>query len=311
MRNNAKIWHIGLPQKGSPFLLYNFDVNSLKKNIEWYSLALLFASVLFIWYGVFAENQAGKLTVSFLDVGQGDAIFIEGPNGNQVLVDGGPNKAILRELGHSMPFYDHSIDVVMETHPDLDHIGGLPDVLNNYKVETIIEDGLRSETAAEKELENIVAEKKVNEIIAVRGMKIDLGGGAFLEILSPDRDVSGSDTNTASIVAKLVYGKTSFLLTGDAPTAIENYLAKIDGKNLKTDVLKVAHHGSKNSASESFLGFASPEVAVISAGLNNRYGHPNQEILDMFNRFGIPFAETFKDGDIVFESDGERVERVK
>ena len=284
----------------------NFRENSGK-----YALGLLFLAVLFIWYGVFAENNAGKLTVSFLNVGQGDAIFIEGPNGNQILVDGGPNKAILRELGHSMPFYDHSIDVVMETHPDLDHIGGLPEVFHNYKVETIIEDGLRSETAAEKELENIVAEKKVNEIVARRGMKIDLGDGAFLEILSPDRDVSGSDTNTASIVAKLVYGKTSFLLTGDAPTSIENYLAKVDGKNLKTDVLKVAHHGSKNSASEAFLGFASPEMAVISAGLDNRYGHPNQEILDMFNKFGIPFVETFKDGDIVFESDGERVERIR
>lgn len=288
--------------------LYNyFMLKSFKDNFRWYLLLFLFGSVFTIWYGVFAEERASLLKVYFLDVGQGDAIFIEAPNGNQILMDGGPNKSVLRELGKVMPFYDRSIDMIIATHPDLDHIGGIPAVLENYSVREFLEDGISSDTAVSKELKAIVSEKKIKESVARRGMTIDLGGGAEIAILFPDRDSSGWDTNTASVVAKLTYGKTSFLLTGDSPEEVENYLADLDGKNLKADVLKVSHHGSKNSSSESFLGFASPSFAVISAGKDNKFGHPDKEVLDLLGRFEAEVFKTMDRGMVGFESDGDGV----
>ncbi len=279
-----------------------------KKNFHWYLLLFLFSSVLIIWYGVFAEERAGLLKVYFLNVGQGDAIFIEAPNGNQILMDGGPNKSVLRELGKVMPFYDRSIDMIIATHPDFDHIGGIPAVLQNYSVGMFLESGAEAGTEVEKELKSLLKNKKTKEILAKRGMSVDLGGGAEIAILFPDRDSSGWETNTASVVAKLIYGETSFLLTGDSPEEVENYLADLDGKNLKADVLKVSHHGSKNSSSESFLGFASPSFAVISAGKDNKFGHPDKEVLDLLSRFEAEVFKTMDAGMVGFESDGEKIQ---
>ncbi len=256
-----------------------------------------------VWYAVYAESRSG-LTVAFLDVGQGDAIFIQAENGNQVLLDGGPNKAVLSQLSKIMPFYDRSIDVVIATHPDGDHIGGLPDVLNRYNVDLVIEPGVESDTAVYKEFERLVEEKGVKKLLARRGMKIILNDNTYLLILFPDRDVSGFDSNDASIVAKLVYEKTSFLFMGDSPKKIEEYLVSLDKEKLNTDVLKVGHHGSRTSTSESFLGYTSPEYAIISAGKNNRYGHPHKETLDMLNKFQIRILRTDESGIIKIKSDG-------
>ena len=275
--------------------------------IKKYFLLLLILANLMIFYTVFAETKANLLKVSFLDVGQGDAIFIESPTGNQLLIDGGPDKTILNALGRVMPFYDKSIDMILVTHPDQDHIGGIPEVLKNYSVGEYISSGATSSTGTYKELENEIEKNKVETEIVRAGEIIDLGGGAILKIIYPVDDPKGSDTNKSSVIAKLYYGNSTFIFTGDAPTDVEQYLAMTDGKELKSDVLKVAHHGSRNSLSPEFLSAVAPEYSVISAAKDNSFGHPHQEILDFLNSIETMILGTYDLGDIYFVSDGQTI----
>jgi len=279
-------------------------MQSLKKNARWYLLVTLILANVLIWYAISAESRNGILTVAFLDVGQGDAIFIEAPNGNQVLIDGGSNRGVLKELSRVMPFYDRSIDVIFATHPDKDHIGGLPAVLERFDIKMYIDPGVTNDTGTYNTLTRLLERNEVRHEIARRGQKIILDKDVVLHILFPDRDVSGVDANDASIVAKLVYGETSFLLTGDSPKKIEKYIASIDGSSLASNVLKVGHHGSKTSSSELFIGYASPDYAVISLGKDNRYGHPHDVVLAALTLFNIPVLRTDELGTIIFESDG-------
>ena len=274
---------------------------------------ILFALAIGIWYAVISEDRGGKLTFSFLNVGQGDAIFIDAPSGRQALIDGGRGRVVLRELARASPWWDRSIDVVVATHPDLDHIGGLPDVLARYRVGLVMRSSVLDEGSADSAAFDAAADAEAKQgaalLVAKRGQIIDLGGGASMEVLYPDRDVSGVETNAGSIVARLVYGETAFMLTGDAPQAIEEYLALLDGKELHSNVLKAGHHGSKTSSSELFIGFVSPEYAVFSRGCDNSYGHPHAEVVALFKRFEIPALDTCKDGAITFVSDGTTVRR--
>src|SRR3990167_489700 len=267
-------------------------------------LVILLLGAAFSVYAASREDRGGILTVAFLDIGQGDAIFIDTPSGNQMLIDGGPGKSVLRELSKVMPFYDRSIDVVIATHADQDHVGGLPNVLKNYKVNIFMEPGLSGPSSSYEELEKMVGNNKSNikKILARRGMVVDLGDGAILQILFPVIDSPGTNTNMSSIVAKLVYGENEFMLTGDSPIAIEDYLVSLGG--LQSDVLKAGHHGSKTSSSDEFVRAVAPQHTVISAGKNNRYTHPHQEVLDILNNFGIKILRTDELGIIVFKSDG-------
>jgi competence protein ComEC len=277
------------------------------RNIKIYFLLLLLFTNVMIFYTVFLQSQSGVLKVSFLNIGQGDSALIESPTGNQFLIDGGPDKSILNALGRIMPFYDKKIDAVLATHPDSDHIGGLPEVLKNYTVGEYISNGATSSTGVSKELQSEILKKNIKTEVVRAGEIFDLGGGAYLKILYPVSSPKGTDTNEYSIVAKLYYGNSTFMFTGDAPTDVEDYLAKIDGAELKSDVLKVAHHGSKNSLSPAFLSAVLPEYSVISAGLNNRYGHPHKEILDFLNSINSNILITYNLGDIYFVSDGQTV----
>jgi competence protein ComEC len=281
-------------------------------------VVILLLTAVFSIYFSFREERNGILTVAFLDVGQGDAIFIEAPNGNQILIDGGPSKQVLRELSKVMPFYDRSIDAVLLTHTDQDHVGGLPDVLKKYKVGILMESGVSGKSSSYEELKKMVSESPTTgqskKILARKGMIVDLGDGAKLEIIFPITVFDGMETNNASIVARLVYGENEFLFTGDSPIAIENYLAfqedlkSSNDNSLQSDVLKVAHHGSKNSDSSKFVSAVSPEYAVISVGKDNKYGHPNQETLDTLNNFGAKILRTDELGRIIFKSDGVNLE---
>ncbi len=263
-----------------------------------------------VFYTVTASTEGNILKVSFLDIGQGDAIFIESPTGNQVLIDAGPGTSILTALGRVMPFYDKSVDIVLATHPDADHVGGIPEILKNYSVGEYIFNGATSSTSIFKELDRQIIERNIKTELVRAGDIIDIGGGAYLEILYPNIDPKGKDTNSYSIVAKLYYGDSTFLLTGDAPTSVLNYLVKTSGGELDSDVLKVAHHGSKNSLSIEFLSAVTPEYSIISAGKDNRYGHPHKEILDSLNYAKSKILGTYELGDINFISDGENI-RIK
>lgn len=282
-------------------------MQQIRENLHWYILGVLFAAAVLIWYAVVAEDRAGKLTVAFLDVGQGDAIFIESPTGAQMMIDGGPGAVMLRELGNVMPFYDRSIDLLLVSNPDTDHMAGFIATLRSFKVNAVVEPGTAGASSDYRALEELIKEKEVQRIIAHRGQRFNLGGGAYFEILFPDRDVSGLDTNDGSIIGKLVYGNTSFLFPGDAPESIERYLASLDGAGLDVDVLKAGHHGSRTSTSDALLGFASPAIAVISAGKDNRYGHPHEEVLERLKRFDVETFGTYERGRVIMESDGETV----
>lgn len=285
---------------------------AIKSKLKLGLLVILVLTCLFSAYFVAKEDRRGVLTVVFLDIGQGDAIFIEAPTGNQILIDGGPGKSILRELSKVMPFYDRSIDVLIASHPDADHISGLNDVLGRYKIDLFMEPGVEGETTLYKELNSRIERLKIEKLEARRGMVVYLGEGTVLEILFPVTDPRGMETNTASIVARLVYGENEFLLTGDSPKNIEEYLVSLECQRcpltLKADVLKVGHHGSKTSTSNIFVQAVSPDFTVISAGKDNRYGHPHPEVIDTLTKHKTKILRTDEQGRIVFESDGVNLE---
>ena len=269
-----------------------------------FSLLIFTAGILFF---AFKHQNSNQLKVVFLDVGQGDSIYIEAPNGRQMLIDGGPDAKLLSSLSRVMPFADRSIDMVLATHPDMDHIGGLPLLLDNYKVASIVENGATSTSKAFSSLEDKIIKKKINKIIARRGMHIilDEKKNIYFDILFPDRDILNMDSNDGSIVGKLTYGANSFMLTGDAPIYTENLIQWNEkDSTLHSDVLKLGHHGSRTSSSILWLEKVNPKVAIISAGKNNRYGHPHKELLDRLFTLHIPFLSTADLGNIVFKSDG-------
>ncbi len=270
-------------------------------------LLLLLVSTVFVWSIVLSKSGSGVLTVAFLDVGQGDSIFIEAPNGSQMLIDGGRGRAVLRGLGKVMHFYDRSIDVVLATHPDMDHIGGLPEVFKRYKVANFIESGVHDDGADNLSLHHAVEKEGLKPVYARQGMRVVLDEDVTAYILFPDRDVSYVDPNTGSIVVKLVYKDVSFLLTGDSPVSIEKYLTVLYGEQLKSDVLKLGHHGSRTSSSEILLSAVYPKYAVISAGCHNHYGHPHKEVLERLEHLKIEKVSTCKSGTIIFKSDGKEV----
>jgi competence protein ComEC len=278
-----------------------------QKKIKYGSLVFFLLINLLIWQKVISYELKEDLTVTFLDVGQGDAILIEAKNGNQVLIDGGKNDRVLKELSKNMSFFDRSINMVIATHPDSDHIGGLPSVLKRYSVGLYLESGVESNTLTYESLERTLQIEKLKRIIARRGMIVDLGNEIYLRVLFPDRDVSDVEPNTASVVLQVVYGDTEFMLTGDSPNSIEKYLVSIDKESLESEVLKVGHHGSLTSSSEIFLGFVDPKFSIISAGEGNSYGHPHQEIVQRLGNFNTEIIETSKRGSITFTSDGKTV----
>lgn len=290
---------------------YNFFMGFIRRHLLIFAVIFLALVNIIIWQKVLAEAPEKYLKVYFLNIGQGDATFIEAPNGNQVLIDGGPqDNSVLRELGEVMSVGDRSIDMVLATHPDADHIGGLAEVLNRYNVDFYVESGNRAkDTKTFSNLLNVVDEKTKNEmesIVARSGTRfvLDPERGIFMDILFPDRDVVNTESNNASIVVKLVYGEVCFILTGDAPKKVEDYITSISKDNIDCEVLKVGHHGSRTSSGEKFVEAVSPEYAVISAGKNNNYGHPHKEVLDIFNKFGVEVLRTDQLGRVEIESNG-------
>ncbi len=251
------------------------------------------------------------VTVSFFDVGQGDSILVEGPTGIEMLIDGGKDRSVVRELPKVMGPLDRSIDIVVATHPDADHIGGLPDVLSRYRVSTILTSGREADSSyVERFKEAEANEFGMNQVYARKGMRIHLGGGAYADVLHPEDTVAKlPNTNDASIVLRVVFGSTEFLLTGDAPTWVEDRLVGAYGDMLQSDVLKAGHHGSKTSTSPLFLATVQPDTVVISAGKNNTYGHPHRDVLENIQAAGALVLSTIDDGTITFVSDGSLVRR--
>lgn len=253
------------------------------------------------WWAVFAQNGSNFLSVSFFDVGQGSAIFIELGN-KQILIDGGPSDTILHKLGQTMPFYDKEIDVLVLSHGDADHLAGLYEVLKNYKVKNILQSCVQDESALFKQWQELINRQKITNICVRAGDSVSLGR-AKLTVLYPFISLSRKqvkDSNEASVVVRLDFGQNSFLITGDADKKVERGLV-FSGANIDVDFLAVGHHGSKTSSSQEFLQKVNPIASIIQAGLNNRYGHPHQEVTDLLNSFGIEILRTDEGGDINFK----------
>jgi competence protein ComEC len=254
------------------------------------------------------EKEASAL-IAFLDVGQGDAIFVQSPEGNQMLIDAGANAAVLSQLPKVMGAFDRTLDIVVATHPDADHIGGLPEVFARYRVAGVVATEASSDNGAYNTFIDAVVAEGARRINVRAGTVIRLGERTTFTVLYPDGPVDSLDTNDASIVGILRDGEVSVMLTGEAPQWVERRLVERYGARLDADILKVGHHGSKTSTAPEFVKGVSPEVAVISAGKDNRYGHPHQETLATLAHFGVHAVSTAEEGTIVYLSDGERVRR--
>lgn len=266
-------------------------------------LIVLFSITVIIWVFVFGEaKQSDVLEINFFDVGQGDAIFIETGDGKQMLIDAGPSNVILDKLGKEIPFYDRYIDLVILTHPEYDHINGLIEVIKRYDVGAIITTGVVRDTNQYKEWVRIIEQKNIPIYIAQLGGQIELNKDIKLNILYPFDNLAGqevSNTNNSSIVGKLIYNDFELLLTGDIEKSVERKLVN-SNIDLKADILKVAHHGSKTSSTEEFLKAVDSVLNIIQAGKDNKYGHPHQEVLE---RMANVFV-TGQDGDIKLLTDG-------
>jgi competence protein ComEC len=251
-----------------------------------------------------------KLRVSFLDVGQGEAILIQ-KGSQQVLVDGGPSpQALALELGSKMPFWDRTIDLVVLTHPHADHLTGLVDTIQRYRVERVLYPESDYGSPLCQQWLELIGEKDIECTIARAGQEINLGDGVKIAVLNPPASLltgTNSDVNNNSVVLSLYAGRVSFLLTGDIEQEAEFELIA-RGSNLSGTVLKVGHSGSKTSTTAEFLAEVSPGVAVISVG-ENSFGHPSGEVIDRLEeRLGAEnIYRTDEQGTIEFITDGERL----
>ncbi|MBI5254593.1 MBL fold metallo-hydrolase [Candidatus Falkowbacteria bacterium] len=278
-------------------------------------LAIILVGIVFSdYYKDFSASLAQKtdadlLSVHFLDVGQGDSIYIRTPEKQDILIDAGPDAKVVEQLGKAMPFFDNEIEMAILTHPHADHVAGFIEVLKRYKVDKIYYTGVAHTSNVYLEFLNLVKEQKIPLIIVGAGVDIEIAAAAKFKILSPAQNLVGQkveDLNDSSIVSQLIFGKTKFLFTGDVGADIENLLLlqKID---LSADILKIGHHGSKLASSEKFLQAVNPRFAIITCAKNNDFNFPHPKILSRLERLGIEIFRTDLNSSIVATSDGANV----
>ncbi|MEW6062674.1 MAG: DNA internalization-related competence protein ComEC/Rec2, partial [Bacteroidota bacterium] len=296
--------------------IFNFNNRSVQKKIVFF--ILLFANV--VVFVSFYNDKEKQMTVTFLDVGQGDAAVIQLPDGKTIVVDGGPishssnagEKIVapfLRRIGVS------SIDVLITTHPHADHLGGVPYVLKHFTVQQTIDANQRLNSKLFYEYDQL--EQNISQITARAGM-VHSVGNARLYFLHPTRQFIDDDSsdgfsniNESSVVFKLQYGNISFLFMGDAEVESEHHLQQVYGDFLDCDVLKAGHHGSSTSSTEELVASARPEYVVISVARFNKFKHPSRRVIERFTAAGAMVYRTDAAGAIVFESDGTTVKKVE
>ena len=276
-------------------------MRKLKFSKIWYVVALL----LLCNGVVFAAAKEGEfhnyLTLDFFDIGQGDSIYFRTPEGNDVLIDGGPTDAVLSKLGDVMPFFDRKIELVIATHPHADHISGLIEVFKRYKVDMVLMPDVEYDSDTYREFLDLLKEKNIALAHPVLGARILLDSETVLDILyplNPKFEKPPADLNDVSIVGRLSFGTSNILFTGDAGKDIEKIFLDLN-LPITAEILKVGHHGSKHSSSSDFLEKVNPDFAVISVGKNS-YGHPSQETLVSLEAEKIETLRTDKHGDVKF-----------
>lgn len=264
--------------------------------------------VLCIAWKEYNVRPDGRVHIAVLDVGQGDSVLITGPHRQQILIDGGPDAATLSELGRRMSFFDRHIDVLILTHPHLDHVSSFPAILERYDVGRIIMTGVAADAAPYHDMLRLLNEQQIPVLIADPLQDLDFGGGLTFDILWPQPIYAGAQTdrdlNDTSIVFMLRFGSDSMLFTGDMEEAEEQELLAT-GEDLRADMLKVGHHGSRTSTSTGFLLAVTPSLAAISAGRDNPFGHPHASTMERLKYFKIPTRVTAWEGTIALEMDGD------
>lgn len=251
------------------------------------------------------KDVIANMNITFLDVGQGDATFIELPTGEQILIDCAIDARIIEALSRVMPFYDRSIDMLLITHPDLDHYGGCIDVLQRFDVDRVVYTGLKKDQSFFRSFEQAI--HKVIERGA-RYMKIEHRqvwefDDVSVEVLFPDTSIEEIDfeSNDTSIILLIRYGDASVLLMGDAELPLETYLVDMYGDMLDVDVLKAGHHGSDTSSIQRFVDTVTPDEVIVSAGAENTFGHPSKRVLKRFERAQARVWRTDTQGDIILK----------
>jgi competence protein ComEC len=265
-----------------------------------------------IWFFV-ATYPDDKVHIIACDVGQGDGILIYYKT-TQVIIDGGPGNKMVNCLDKHIPFWDHTIELVINTHPQADHYEGLLEVLSRYNVQVFTANSLKASASAYQLLQDLVGREGSRVVNPNRGTRF-VQDQLALEILHPSTEwaqansesdrTSDLDPNTFSIIAKLQYKSFDALFTGDANEEVEDLL---QDQSLLSDIeyLKVPHHGSKNGLTSELLKATTPEIAVISNGKKNSYGHPHKEVLDMLEAAKVKILRTDLSGDVEVISDGEK-----
>lgn len=283
---------------------------SIIKNLDvsYRTIILLFfllTSILFS--GCELIELDNRLKVHFLDVGQGDCTLVVSPSGKSMLIDAGDNSQGDKVVSYLKRNGIHKIDILIGTHPDADHIGGLDDVIDSFDIGEFY---MPKKSHTTKTFKSVLLSAKAKGLTIKEGYAgrlIDFDENIILKILSPVKSKSyADDNNLYSIVIKLDYISSSFLFMGDAEYENEADILHTE-KNLKTDILKLGHHGSASSTSKAFLEAVSPTAAVISAGYKNKYSHPHKEVLDLLESNDIALYRTDEQGDIIFYSDGQTI----
>lgn len=255
-----------------------------------------------------SSQPDGRLRLVFLDVGQGDAIFIQTPSGRQILVDGGMYPSRLKEkLGQQMPFWDKTLDMVVATHPDADHVAGLVDLFTRYDIALLVTNGAEMGESSLFDALLVAAEKQQTPIHrAMAGELIRIEDGVLLEIVHPSERLDSSNRNNNSVSFRLVYGEFTALLTGDVEEAGESEILSRDYP-LQAFLFKAGHHGADTSSTAPFLATIRPSVVVVSSGVENRFGHPNENMLQRAAAVGAVVLRTDQLGSIEVSTDGQQM----
>ena len=250
----------------------------------------------------------GKLHIFFCNVGQGDAAYIRFPDGRDMLIDGGPNDSVLACLGRHMPFWDREINIVVNSHPQNDHVKGLISVLNRYTVDDVVRSDLTSSSDVYAQFIDVIKTHHVPVRLVSAGEHITVGPTSLSVIWPSESHVLGVTTdanlNDGCVVLWLHYGSFDALFPGDADAHVEPYYVGGPLADGRVEVLKVPHHGSRTGMTQAFVDWLKPAVSIISVGKNS-YGHPSKEAIDMLQNIGSKILRTDQKGDIEITSDGK------
>ncbi|HRY29747.1 MAG TPA: ComEC/Rec2 family competence protein [Elusimicrobiota bacterium] len=259
------------------------------------------------------DPQYAEMTVVFLDVGQGDSTFIKTPNGRTVLIDGGGTPAwsdLDFEPGREVvvPFLEErgvlKLDYVVISHPHGDHIAGLLEVFRRVPVKNLVDPALEAEEPEYSELLKLAKKNKTEYVVVGEGDLLPIDPALEVRVLSPPRDYVYPDLNNSSCVLRITYRNVSFLLTGDIEEDAENRLAREYKNKLRSQILKVPHHGSRTSTSLRFLDLVKPETGIVMVGRGNLFGHPHPQSLSRFRARNILLYRTDNDGNVTVRTDG-------